>query len=93
MRKISDTLERFQGNDNFGNPKEEYIRKVFSMSDDELLLESEETIWRSAYAKNNLHSDYHWQSDVCYNACIDRDPAGKNYDLAYKKAVQRCVKW
>lgn len=74
---------KYEGNDNNGNPKLDYIEKVLCMSTTELLEECGRTIWLSSYANNNPHSDFHWQVDVCYDVCKFRECIDL-YDLAWK---------
>ena len=53
------------GNDNYSKPRQNYADRISAMTDEELLKETESTIWLSAYANNNPRSDYHWQADAC----------------------------
>lgn len=71
-------------NDNYGNPKSDYINKLSLMTDEQLLKECDHTIWLSAYAYNNPHSDYHWQCDACYEETKKRDRISI-YEQAYKQ--------
>jgi hypothetical protein len=77
----------YEGNDNHGKPKSEYIGKLQGMDDTALLAECESKIWLSAYANNNPRSDYHWHCDATYDECERR---GKP-DL-YKKAYDALTK-
>jgi hypothetical protein len=76
--------EKYQGKDNDGKPKSEYLEKVFLMTDEELGKECESKIWLSAYASNNSKSDFHWHVDACYDECLVR---GKVY--IYERAYKR----
>lgn len=79
----------FQGNDNYKNPRLDYVKKVFGMTREELLKETEQKIWLSAYANNNPRSDYHWHVDACYDACkkFSNDPdQNPLYSEAYEQA-------
>ena len=58
---------RYQGNDNSGKPKAEYLRKLVQMTDEKLRKECKSRIWLSAYAGNNQRSDYHWKCDACFD--------------------------
>jgi len=78
-------LRNYEGNDNYGKPKSEYLKKIASMSRDELLKETESKIWLSAYAANNPRSDYHWQCDACYDEWSKRDDV-EGYEIAWKRA-------
>lgn len=44
----------------------DYEAYVTSMTDDELVKETETKCWLSAYAANNPRSDNHWKTDVLY---------------------------
>ena len=70
-------------NDNYGNPKTEYLDKLKAMGDKQLKDACEQMIWLSAYANNNPRSDYHWQCDACYDECASRDKK-HIYESAYK---------
>ena len=87
MTTLEETIARFPGKDNYGKPREDYIRNVFGMSDKELFEECEKIIWLSAYASNNPRSDYHWQCDVCYAAA-----SARNRTDIYSKAHAEAVK-
>lgn len=75
---------QFEGKDNYGKPKSEYLARIAAMSDSELERETEQKIWLSSYAGNNLRSDYHWQCDACYVECEKRN--SKMYERAYEAA-------
>jgi len=74
---------KFDGNDNYGKSKINYLKKLILMDNKELEKECESTIWLSAYANNNVRSDYHWQCDCCYTECGRR-----NEEIIYKKAYK-----
>ena len=78
-------MRDYSGNDNYGNPKHNYFIKVKSMSDKELLEETEQSIWLSAYATNNPRSDYHWHVDACWDAWDLRGNLS-GYEKAWKRA-------
>lgn len=80
---INTNVQKFEGNDNSGKPKKEYLKKLVSFSDKELLEECESKIWLSAYANNNPRSDYHWQCDSCYYESKRREKIDI-YNTAYK---------
>ena len=77
------------GNDNDGKPRLLYAWRLWMMTDDALLHETEQKIWLSAYAANNRRSDYHWQVDVCYDECV-RKGKPEMYDKALKQAKRSC---
>lgn len=76
-------MEKYEGNDNYGTPKAEYLSKISSMSDEALWKECESKIWLSAYAANNPRSDYHWHAVACYDECQKRKKP-EIYKAAYK---------
>jgi hypothetical protein len=53
-------MEKYQGKDNYGKPKSEYLARLTGMTDEELYDECKIKIWGSAFAANNSRSDYHW---------------------------------
>ena len=63
---------KYLGNDNYGNPKSDYILKLQAMTNEELRHTCSERIWFSAYASTNPRSDCHWQCDACYDECQRR---------------------
>ena len=73
---------KYEGRDNYGNPKSEYIAKIVGMTDAELLKEAKDKIWLSAYASNNPRSDYHWHADAIYDECKRREKP-EIYQRAY----------
>ncbi len=76
---------KYEGNDNYGRPKSEYLDKLKAMNDAALEKEAEHKIWLSAYASNNRRSDYHWHVDAIYDECVDRDKV-HIYNSAHKSA-------
>jgi len=66
-------MDKYEGNDNYGKPKQEYLNKLSVMNDKELREACDQMIWLSAYANNNPRSDYHWQCDACYDECAKRN--------------------
>ncbi len=78
--------EKYQGNDNYGRPKQAYLDKLAAMDDTKLREACSEMIWLSAYANNNPRSDYHWQCDACYDDC-ERRHKPEIYDQEHKKLV------
>jgi|GEM_PF-6587926 len=73
LLSTGDFAGKYKGNDNSGNPKMEYLKKIVLLTDEELRKECESKIWLSAYASNNYRSDYHWHCDFCYDECKRRD--------------------
>lgn len=60
-------LRDYSGRDNYGKPKQDFLAKLVALSDAAFVEEAEHRIWLSAYAGNNPRSDFHWQSDACYD--------------------------
>jgi len=79
------TDKRYEGNDNDGKPKSNYLVKIAEMDEAALLIETEKKIWLSSYAANNHRSDYHWHCDACYDECARRGKI-EIYERAYKLA-------
>ena len=84
-RKEGEKMEKYEGKDNYGKPKSEYLAKLHSLGVKELGDECENMIWLSAYANNNPRSDFHWQCDACYDECARRHQ-GHIYTAAHKRA-------
>ncbi len=78
---------RFEGKDNYGKPKADYLSKLAEMTDQQLGEECYKMIWLAAYASNNPRSDYHWMCDACYVEAKKRDENASIYDKAYKRNV------
>ena len=76
-------MGKYEGKDNDGNPKLEYLDKLKVMDDKALRSACEEMIWLSAFASNNPRSDYHWQCDACYDECSRRNKS-HIYSQAHK---------
>ena len=66
-------MDKYQGKDNGGYPKQDYLDRLAKMGDEKLRFACNQMIWLSAYANNNPRSDYHWQCDACYDECHKRD--------------------
>jgi hypothetical protein len=81
---LEEAIEKYPGKTNYGKPKADYIRKVFAMTEVELLKECQDKIWLSAYAANNPRSDYHFMCDVCYDASFARDGKAAIYAKAHR---------
>jgi hypothetical protein len=70
----------------------EYATKLKAMTDNELVEETEQMVWLSAYANNNPRSAYHKQCDMCADACYNRRKPwlySKGYNRAYESAGHR----
>ncbi|QIW88798.1 hypothetical protein P59_201 [Bacillus phage P59] len=66
-------MRTYEGNDNYGKPKTDYVEKIAAMSHEELYQETKDKIWLSAFAANNPRSDYHWHTDVIYDEWFHRE--------------------
>ena len=66
-------MDKYQGKDNYGNLKSDYLNKLTQMDDKQLRNACNQMIWLSAYANNKPKSDYHWQCDACYDECSKRN--------------------
>jgi hypothetical protein len=73
--------------DNYGRPRSEYLAKIAAMSEAELMKETEQKAWLSAYAHNNRRSDYHWQHDACAGEWTARGRIDR-YSEALERARQ-----
>ena len=80
-------MSNYQGKDNYGTPKSDYLNKLTQMDDKQLRSACNQMIWLSAYASNNPHSDYHWRCDACYDECIKRGK-GNIYSEEHTKLVK-----
>lgn len=78
-------MRDFTGNDNHGRPRQEYLARLAALPDFQLLRETEDKIWLSAYANNNPRSDFHWHVDACYDEWNRRGKLDQ-YDVAYERA-------
>ena len=65
----------------------DFLSRLLTCTDGELLKITENAIWLSAFASNKPYSNYHRQADACYGECIRR---GK-LDL-YREAQIRASK-
>lgn len=81
-------MNKYEGNDNYGRPKSQYLEKLAKMTYEELMCETKDKIWLSAYANNNPKSDYHWQVDACYDEWLRRDGNAENYEKAYNEVLR-----
>jgi len=77
-------MEKYEGNDNYGRPKSEYLEKIAAMGDEELQSETSSKIYMSAFCNNNPRADWHWMVDACYDECQKRDKPDI-YKKAYKE--------
>jgi hypothetical protein len=74
---------KYSGNDNYKRPKADYLAKLTAMDNKKLFEETKSMIWLSAYAHNNIRSDYHWQCDACYDEWIKREGNSNSYQKAW----------
>lgn len=76
-----------KGVDNYNKPKQDFADRIALMNEGLLLSTMETIIWLAAFAANNKRSDYHWQSQACYNEC-DRRGKLDLYEVAYDRAAK-----
>lgn len=74
---------KYDGKDNHGKPKSDFLQKLVNSTDEQLKDECERYIWLSAYASNNYRSDYHFMCDACYDECKRRNKSDI-YNNAHK---------
>ena len=79
---------KYQGNDNYGRPKAEYLAKIAGMDDKELGSECYQMIYHSARCANNHKADWHWMVDACYDEASKRDEDASIYSKAYKECYR-----
>jgi hypothetical protein len=77
-------LREYEGNDNYGNPKQDYVDKIAKMTNRELYEETRSKIWLSAYANSNPKSDYHWHINALYDEWVDNRKNPEGYEKAYQ---------
>lgn len=87
VAETSPTAFNYEGKDNHGKPKREYLEHIAQMTTEELFKETKERIWLSAYANNNPRSDYHWQCDATYDEWQRRGD-DKSYAAAHKQVCR-----
>jgi len=80
-------MDKYEGKDNSGKPKTEYLETLKLMSEETLIRETKDKIWLSAYANNNPRSDYHWHVDACYDELKTRTGKTDLYSMCYKNVV------
>ena len=84
MSEIS--KEKYEGNDNYGNPKSDYLKKISDMDESALSREISSVIYMSAFCSNNPRADWHWMADACYDECAERGKI-EIYTAAHRKLV------
>ena len=85
-RKRGDEVNEFDGNDNHGRPKSEYLAKLSDMKDADLKSECYSMIYQSARCAGNPRADWHWMVDACYAEAKRR--AGDIYGDAYSECFE-----
>ncbi len=80
---MESTENKYNGLDNYGRPKSDYLNKIGGMSYDELLVEIQSMIYHSARCANNQRADWHWMVDACYDESVRR--GSDIYDVAYER--------
>jgi hypothetical protein len=76
------------GNDNYGEPRQEFADAIAAMCDDDFVRRAKDCIWLSAFANNNPSSDFHWKADACYSEAARRGKP-ELYKRAWEKAAER----
>jgi len=76
-------MATYEGNDNYGRPKADYLAKLDAMDDEQLGRECYSMIYQSARCNNNPRADWHWMVDACYDEAAKRDEKGSIYCKAY----------
>lgn len=82
-------MSKYEGKDNYGKPKSAYLEKIAALSDMDLVKEIDNKVWLSAFANNNPRSDYHWQTDACYDEAQRRSKP-ELYKQGYNRAKASC---
>lgn len=78
-------MRQYEGKDNYGRPKSDYLVKIASMSADALYSECYSMIYQAARCANNPRADWHWMVDACYDEAKKRDPDATTYCRAYER--------
>ncbi|MFP4019763.1 MAG: hypothetical protein ACLFUH_11005 [Bacteroidales bacterium] len=82
--KKHDKIRQFKGVDSNGNAKIKYVRKVYHMSLEELLAETEKVIKRWIRMKRTKDNPYFWKMNACYFVFVDRNKQ-KEFHSLYQK--------
>lgn len=77
--------KRYEGKDNYGRPKANYLKKIAEMSDEELYREIYSMVYQSALCNNNPRADWHWMVDACYDESMRRTDT-----TIYERAHNQC---
>jgi hypothetical protein len=81
-------MSKYDGNDNYGRPRADYLTKIAAMDDKELESESYSMIYQSARCANNPRADWHWMVDACYDEAAKREDGAPIYSRAYKSCYR-----
>jgi hypothetical protein len=73
------------GRNNYGQPRQNFADQLALFDDASFQKETEQCVWLSAFANNNLRSDYHWMADACYAEAKRRDKP-ELYRTAWERA-------
>lgn len=79
-------MRTYDGTDNYGNPKSDYLKKIERMTDEEFESECSSMIYQAALCSNNPRADWHWRVDACYDESLKRD--GGIYTRAWLKMCE-----
>ena len=79
-------MRTYEGKDNYGRPKVDYLKKIAEMNDKAFRSECYSMIYQSARCANNPRADWHWMVDACYDESERRggDLYGKAYNECYR---------
>jgi len=81
-------MQTYIGNDNYGNPKQQYLTQLAGMSDSELGIECYSMIYLSAQYDDTPHADWHWRVRACFDEAHRRDATERIYTAAYERCYQ-----
>ena len=76
-------VQRYEGVDNYGRPKSDYLKNIAEMNDEELGRECYQMIYHSARCNNAPRADWHWMVGACYDESKRRDDSGEIYSEAF----------
>jgi hypothetical protein len=79
------TSREYEGVDNYGQPKADYLAKIKAMDDKALERECYAMIYQAARCANNHRADWHWMADACYDEASTRAEGAPIYVTAYER--------
>lgn len=78
-------MSKYEGKDNYGRPKADYLTKIGAMNEKALYSECYSMIYQAARCANNPRADWHWMADACYDETAKRAPGAPVYSRAYER--------